>query len=422
MASVITHIAYLDNNATTIMPANIIAEMNKWVNKGNPSASYESAVKCQQLMSEFRTFIAGAIGCPLKKYAIYFTSGATEANCMIVGGVIERARRQGGAFHIVVSAIEHKSILLMLQDLVVAIPEMSITYVQPTINGHIRAQDMVAAIRPSTKLVICMHANNEIGAINNIAEIARKVRQINPNIFFFSDMVQSFGKIPINLAAWQIDGASMSFHKLHGPPGVGAAIVSIAQLDKFPPRLYGTQNGGMRGGTENIIGIAAAFAASKMVFESRESTEKHEIALKKHLLEQIFKRAPLCALDVYMSTQAKMELQIVAIGEHASLLDAQKYLPHTLMLSAVKHIGPSACNQLIKDKLEKARIIVSVGSACNTKITDHSHVLRAMNIPDVVMDGAIRVSMCAFTTIEEIDRFVDAFLLEVNRQYQTAKK
>jgi cysteine desulfurase len=92
------------------------------------------------------------------------------------------------------------------------------------------------------------------------------------------------------------------------------------------------------------------------------------------------------------------------------------------MMSEVKHIGPSACNKLIKDKLEAKRIIVSVGSACNTKSNNHSHVLRAMNIPDVVMDGAIRVSMCAFTTVEEIDRFVDVFVFEVNRQYQTAKK
>jgi len=418
-----SHIAYLDNNATTIMPTNIIAEMNKWVNKGNPSASYESAIKCQQMMSEFRSFIARSIGCPVRKYAIYFTSGATEANCMIVGGVIERIRRSAsGPFHVAVSAIEHKSIMLMLQDLVLAIPDMSITYVQPTIGGHIRPQDMAAAIRSTTKLVICMHANNEIGAINDIATIAQQVRQINANIFFFSDMVQSFGKIPINLFAWGIDGASMSFHKLHGPPGVGAAIIRQSQLEHFPPRLYGTQNDGMRGGTENTIGIAASFAASKMVFESRESTEKHELSLKKHLLEQLFKRAPLSAFDMYMGSQVKLELQMVAIGEHANLLDPKKYLPGTLMISAVKHIGPSACNKLIKDKLEAKRIIVSVGSACNTKSNNHSHVLRAMNIPDVVMDGAIRVSMCAFTTVEEIDRFVDVFVFEVNRQYQTAKK
>ena len=293
---------------------------------------------------------------------------------------------------------------------------------QPTVGGYIRPQDMVAAIRPTTVLVICMHANNETGAINDIATIARQVRKVNANIFFFSDMVQSFGKVPINLMAWGVDGASMSFHKLHGPPGVGAAIIRLTQLEGFPPRLYGTQNGGMRGGTENVIGIATSFAATRMVFEARESTEQHELALKKHLLEQLFKRAPLSALDMYVHAQTKLELQIVAIGEQAGLLDTRRYLPGTIMISAAKHVGPPACNTLIKEKLGEARVIVSVGSACNTKSSEHSHVLRAMNTPEVVMDGAIRVSMCAFTTVEEIDRFVEGFIFEVNRQYQTAKK
>lgn len=417
------NIAYLDNNATTLMPESVVQELVRWSNQGNPSAAYASAKRCQTMMEEFRGFIARSAGAPIGQYVIVFTSGATEANCMICRAVIERARttsatggRTGAPFHVVTSAIEHKSILLLLEDMARCIPEMNLTLVNPDASGHIRADDFVRALRPTTCLAICMNANNETGAINDIADIGRVVKAFNPNIFFHSDIVQSFGKIPVRLDAAQVDGASISFHKLHGPPGVGAAIIRKSRTKDWCPILYGTQSSGMRGGTENVIGIGAAYAATQLTFSRMQQTIEHELGLKKYLVARLANSAPTMSFEEYIGAKTKMELQIVLIGDK-TFLDPARYLPATIMISATKLVGPSACNTLIKEKLEAARVIVSVGSACNTSSQEHSHVLRSMGLPTEVMDGAIRVSMCGYTTREEIDRFILGFLGEVKRQY-----
>lgn len=420
-------IAYLDNNATTLMPEQVVQELVNWANQGNPSASYASAKKCQTMMNEFRAFIGRSASCPVDQYMITFTSGATEANNMIVRGVIERARATKGfasspnSFHVVASAIEHKSILLLLEDMVTRVPEMSLTFVNPDINGHIRAEDFARALRPSTCLAICMHANNETGAINDIVEIGRVVKAYSPSIFFHSDIVQSFGKVPVNLTQARVDGASISFHKLHGPPGVGVAVIKRTQLEGIRPLLYGTQSFGMRGGTENVVGIGAAFAATQLTLSRMPQTIALELGLKKYLIAELANHAPVTTYDKYASARTKLELQVVIVGNE-KITDVQWYLPGTIMLSATKHLGPAACNTKIKEKLEEARVIVSVGSACNTSSKDHSHVLRAMNLPTVVMDGAIRVSMCGYTTQEEVDRFIKGFLQEVNRQYMISRE
>lgn len=414
-------IAYLDNNATTIMPTDVVREMIAWTNQGNPSASYASAKKCAAMIERFRAFLASAVGCTLAQYAVVFTSGATESNSMILHGIIEQVRRRGAPFHVVVSAIEHKSVLRCVQDALDGIPTMSVSYVRATVSGHIRPEDVAAAIKPTTVLVACMHANNETGAINNIAEISRVVKARGRDIFMFSDTVQSFGKIPLRLCDFGIDGASISFHKLHGPPGVGAALIRRAYLEGFPALLHGTQSAGLRGGTENVPGIGAAFAATRTVLAKRAETAEHERALKEHLIARLGALAPVTSIDAYMGAREKLELQIVLIANGANVADSTQYLPGTLMLSVAKHIGSSACNSLIKDKLEAAGVIVSVGSACNTKSKEHSHVLQSMGIPTLLMDGAIRVSMCGYTTREEIDRFIDGFIREANRQYQITK-
>lgn len=408
-------VAYLDNNATTLMPEVVSREMAKWINQGNPSASYTSAQQCQAMMREFREFIASHIGAT--NHDVVFTSGATEANCTVVRGVIERARRKAQPFHVVASAIEHKSILLMLEDLARAIPFMQITYVNPDSSGHIVPRDFARALRDNTCLAICMHGNNETGAINAVNAIGRAVKDYNNNIFFHCDIVQTFGKIPVHLGAANIDGASISFHKLHGPPGVGCFVVRRSMYNGVSPLLYGTQSAGMRGGTENIIAIGTAFAAARLVFAQQQKTITHELALKRYLVAKLAERVPVVTNSEYISARTKMELQVVIIADN-SFLEPTRYLPATIMLAVAKHVGPAACNSLIKSKLEEARVIVSVGSACNTANKDRSHVLRAMNIAPVVMDGAIRVSMCGFTAKEELDRFIDGFIAEANRQYQ----
>lgn len=418
--------AYLDNNATTMMPKAVQDAMIAWVNRGNPSASYASAVQCKKMMQDFRDYIAACIGAPLSDYDCVFTSGATESNCTIIQSIIERCRcanpGRGAKFHVVASHIEHKSIILMLKDLMARIPEMDVTFVSPSPSGHINAADVRRALRADTQMVICMHANNETGAIMNIAEIGRAVKEFNQQIFFHCDIVQSFGKVHINLMRANVDGAAISFHKLHGPPGVGAMIMRRAFANTTCPLLYGTQSSGRRGGTENVPGIGASFKATQLAISSIGATVAHELELKKWLIEELRSRAPVAYFDDYARGGQRYELQIIIMGS-ASILDSTQYLPNTILLSVAKHVGKNhACNTLIKQKLEDQRIIVSVGSACSTESSEPSHVLSAMGASTLITDGAIRVSMCAYTSREDVKRFLDCFLREAREQYEAARK
>jgi len=413
-------IAYLDNNATTIMPPCIRDAMMEWTNRGNPSSAYAMAKHTTAMIHEFSAMIAKRCGCDIDDYAIVPTSGASESNSAIIFTITEHARMRGSPFHVIVSSIEHKSVMLAIDIAVLRCGGlMSVTYIKPTQSGHIMPDDVAAAIRPNTVLVCVMHANNETGAVNNIAAIGRAIAG---RAFFHSDIVQTFGKIATPLHQCGVDGASISFHKIHGPPGVGAMILrSAAFVAGFIPTIFGTQNAHMRGGTENVPGIGAAVAAMRMVFRTADETRIKECALKKYLIEQLSARAPLLTYDKYLASHTKLEMQIVLIARSIHILLPEYYLPGTLVISAVKHAGPPACNSMIREKLEEAGVIVSVGSACNAGSTDRSHVLRAMGVPDIVMDGAIRVSMCGFTTREEIDRFVNGFIREALRQYRVKK-
>lgn len=415
-------IAYLDNNATTLMPQVVLDTMMSYVNLGNPSASYPSATRCKKMMQDFRTYLAACVGVSLSDYDCIFTSGATESNCTIIQSLVERCRCSSMTkFHIVASSIEHKSIILMLKDLKARIRELDITYVLPDNSGHVNASDILRAMRADTQLVICMHANNETGAVMNIAEIGRAIKSRGEHIFFHCDIVQSFGKIPVNLERSYVDGAAISFHKLHGPPGVGAMIIRKSFIDKMCPLLYGTQSYGRRGGTENIIGIGASFKATQMVFDAQGSTIAHELELKEYLIRKVAERvSSLVYFSDYVQTKPKYELQIIVMGDK-TILDPTRYTPGTLMLAVAKHVGPHACNTLIKQKLEDQRVIVSVGSACSTDSGEPSHVLTSMGASTLVTDGAIRVSMCAFTTYAEIDRFVNGFIAEAKRQYDITR-
>jgi len=435
--------AYLDNNGTTLVPAIVASEMIKWMNHGNPSSHYAAARASRAMMDEFRAYLARVLGCaanPTTTYDILFTSGASESNALICCGVINNALRalrelhESHAsrtstvlqrIHIVASAIEHKSIMYLLRDMIERHGDViDVTYVLPDASGHIQAREMARAIRANTILVICMLANNETGAINNIAEISRAVKRVNGHAFVHSDIVQGFGKIPINLARMGVDGASISFHKLHAPIGVGVAIIArTCTAPAICPLVFGTQNKGMRGGTENVPAIAAAFVATRLAYETMSADIAHEISLKKYLMEQLSARAPCITLLDYENQEgahSRLAMQIVFIDSSTNGGDPNKYLPNTLMVAVAKHIGPPACNSMIRDKLEEARVIVSVGSACNSSSKEHSHVLRAMNMPSILMDGAIRISMSRYTTTRELDLFVNGFIAEAKRQLDTA--
>ena len=348
------------------------------------------------------------------KYKIIFTSGASEANCTVLQGIIDAyAEATGNLPHIVMSSIEHKSLLSMTQSYVER-GRATATYVQPTPSGHIRPDDIERAITSTTAIVCVMHANNETGAINDIKGIGAVAHKAN--VPFHCDTVQSFGKTPINPVAENVDSMSISFHKFHGPPGIGALVIKQQLLlgYKMSPMIFGTQNEGIRGGTENLPGIGAAFVATKYTMDDRIGKNARTMRLKKYIMTEISARVPARPYSQYIKDQpggTKPSVEIIFLSG-----PTEYYLGNTILLSVVKRKLPAICNIKIKSSLEAAGIVISVGSACNTASAKASHVLYSMGADDLIRAGALRISLGDDTTLEDAKRFIVEFLKVVKSQ------
>lgn len=428
---------YFDNNGTTMMSPTAIQAMTMWCNKGNPSASYKSAEAARTMMTTFREYV-GKI-CALNpccveprdqktkpsqiqpnQYEIFFTSGASESNCTIITSTaMAYLRHRDAVPHFVLSSFEHKSVVECINTLVDD-GYATATFVKP-VQGRIRAADIEAAFEPNTCMVCVMHANNETGVINPIDEIGKRAHA--SNILFFTDAVQTFGKFPLQPTP-HVDAFSVSFHKFGGPPGVGLLVIKKAFFDGYDlkPIIFGSQNFGFRGGTENLPGIGSSFAALKIAMTDRVKKNAQMQSIKKYIVDQIKSHAPSRDFDEYVAVMAKKSALAAAGKTDPSLrlpeievvfisgTDTAKYLPNTIMLSVVKRTQPPMCNVKFKADLEAKNIIVSVGSACNTASEKASHVLYEIGADELIRKGALRISLGDASTLKEAERFVSIFL------------
>lgn len=418
---------YFDNNSTTLMSVDAKKSMLEWCNRGNPSSGYASARESRKQINEFRNFLGQIcsidVCCPeerdtldikittdTKFYKVIFTSGASEANCTILGSVIDAYNQATDEMpHVVISAIEHKSLLQMAESYEKSGKAM-FSYISPTVSGHINPQDVANAIIDNTCLVCIMHANNETGAINNIREIGRIAHC--KNIPFHCDTVQTFGKFQLKPLDWSVDSFCVSFHKFGGPPGIGALIIKQKLLLGYhlQPMIFGTQNEGFRGGTENLPGIGASFTATRQMITQRVEKNKKVMLLRNFIVDEIAKVFPMRSFADYMSNPSK-QIEIILLSGVSSV-----YLHNTILLSVVKPIKPYICNGTLKLDLEKVGIIVSVGSACNTSSKLASHVLYAMRADEVVRKGALRITLGDLNTLDEAKTFVKEFCRIVKKQ------
>lgn len=454
---------YLDNNATTQMPPTIVAEMNRWANQGNPSAGYESAERCRRMMTNFRRYIGEIAGVNVcceedrdgdpavnfqrrhdkSLYKVIITSGASESNSAAITGIVDAYNASRNALsplpNIVISAIEHKSIIRCVDSLAEQ-HRATVTRVNPDARGIIDPNAVARAISPNTIIVCVMAANNEIGAINDIAAIGEIC--LRKNVHYHCDAVQIFGKFPPKAVC--ADSMAISFHKLHGPPGVGALL--MRQSATWSPIIHGAQNENLRGGTENIPGIAAAYLATRYTMNNRGSKNAFAMQLKRYLVGELAKRFHLCSYVQYVMMNAQnaafeqsgytvhdMLPQVAAralvdLGLAApklkgvvmpkvmivTLSTMQQCLPNTLLLSVVRRTPPAVCNASMKKQLESDGIIVSVGSACNTADAKASHVLYALGADQFVRQGCLRISFGDDTTQAHVDKFIDSFSRVVN--------
>lgn len=409
---------YLDNNATTIVPPEVIKQTVLWINRGNPSASYKSAVECRELMKEFRNFIATSCNfisyeCDTKYtteelkrcYHIIFNSGASESNNAIVRQVTTAYKfHTKKTPHVIVSSIEHKSLIECVNQLV-GLGLIEATFVKPNALGFIEPERVQEAIKSNTALISIMSANNETGAIMNIKAIGKIAH--DARIPFHTDAVQTFGKYLIDPLASNVDAFSVSFHKLHGCKGTGLLVIKKQFIDGYHllPEICGTQNSGFRGGTENISGIAGSYTATKLTWTDRTAKNKRLAEIKKRMITLLSEAMHCQTYREYLEKPLNVPMQIVFISTSEKV-----YLPNTLMLSVVKRTAPDMCNVELKKKLEAAGIIISIGSACNTSSSKASHVLTEMNVDTLIRKGAVRITIGDENPIDDADKFVGKFL------------
>ncbi|MDP4186480.1 MAG: cysteine desulfurase family protein [Bacteroidota bacterium] len=369
---------YLDNAATTRVDDRVLAEMLPYFSDtcGNASSLHSFGTKAKEALDKARQTIASSINALPEE--IVFTSGGTEANNFALKGIAFANRGKGN--HIIVSSIEHDCILHSCQWL--EDQGFYVTYLDVDNEGRVNPDELEKVINPKTILVSVMHANNEIGTIQPIDEIAAicKAHQV----YFHSDACQSYGKIPIDVNKTGIDLLTINAHKIYGPKGVGALY--IRKGVKINPLLHGGgQEGGFRSTTENIPGIIGfAKAVELCMAEIGEEPERQRKLRDKlaNFLSDNFE-------DVYIN------------GPTGNRLCGH------LNFSFHGMEGETIRLLLL---LDEQGIAVSAGSACSSNDQTHSasHVLQAIGLNQFEARGGIRISLGRFTTSEDIDSFCNA--------------
>jgi len=369
---------YLDNAATTRVSdgaARMAAEVMR-ERYGNPSSSHKLGREAKAILEHSRETIASALNADAGE--IYFTSGGTEGdNLAIIGGALGNRRRGG---HIISSEAEHEAVFKALEYL--KTQGFEITLVSPETDGSVSADSVLSALRPDTCLVTLMAVNNETGAVTDIEGIAALVKKANPGTLFHTDAVQAFMHRKLDARKSGVDLMSVSGHKIHAPKGVGAVFAKKGL--RLSPIIHGGgQENGLRSGTEALPLIASFAEAAGEGLRTMDA----DVLRMSELRDQAI-------------TELKANIPTIKIigGDGQSGLYAQA--PHILCLSL-----PGYKSEVLMNFLESREIYVSKGSAC--KRGKQSRVLKAIKLPNAVIDGAVRVSLSRYTTREEMNVFRD---------------
>ncbi len=374
---------YFDNSATTKVYPEVRDIMLKVMDEdyGNPSSLHLKGVQAEHYIKDSADIISKVLKCMPDE--IIFTSGGTESNNLAIIGTALAKKRKGK--HLITSSIEHASVLSVMAFL--EKEGFEVTYISPDSEGRVRAEDFAEAVREDTILVSCMHINNEIGAVQPIAEIAKAVKKKNPDVYVHTDCIQSFGKIEVNPKKLGVDMLSVSGHKLHGPKGSGFLYVKKGTLIR--PIIYGGgQQKNMRSGTENVPAIAGLGTAVKLTMADMNEKMERVMSLRDKLIEGL-----IALPDVYSNSEAA---------------------PH---IASISFTGVRA--EVMLHALEDKGIYVSSGSACSSNKRRESAVLTAIGLDRDRLESTLRFSFNETNTEEEVDYAVKtiAELLPVLRHY-----
>lgn len=381
-----THPVYLDYNGTTPHAPEVIEAMLPYLQTefGNPSSSHSYGLRPKKAIVEARTQVAGILGCSPSE--VLFTSGGTESNnhaLKSVGG----ARYTKGT-HIITSSIEHPAILEVcrfMED-----HGFKVTVLPVDEDGLVNPADVAAAIRPDTIMISIMHANNEVGTVQPIAEIAGLARQ--HGVLMHTDAAQSVGKIPTLVDDLDVDLLSVAGHKVYAPKGIGALYLRDGVESEIFCHGAGQENG-RRAGTENVLEIVGLGKACEIAAA--------EIEMHAHRMQQLRDR-----LEEGLAG-ALNDIRFNGHREHR--------LPNT---SSVSFRGLDA-NRILEEI--GTQVAASAGAACHADHLEISHVLKAMELPEDWARGTLRFSTGRFTTNAEIDRALEAIVGAVRRLRSAAR-
>ena len=367
-------VVYVDNAATTPCDPRVLEVMVHALSGacGNPSSHYSVGYEAKEIVDRGRAQVARAINASPEE--IFFTGCGSEADNWAVKGTALKFARSGKK-HLITSQFEHHAILHSMKALERL--GFEVTYLQPTPEGFIRPEDVEAAIRPDTALVTIMMANNEIGTIQPIREIADICKK--HGVWCHTDAVQAVGAIPVDVQALGVDMLSMSGHKFNGPKGIGALY---CRKGIWPQNLIdgGSQEARHRAGTENVAGIAGIGEALALATGTLPEKMDHERALRDYVMDRILKNIPEARLN----------------GSR------ENRLPGNVNISF-----PGLEGETILLDLDMHGICASTGSACNSDSLDPSHVLLSIGVPEEIGHGSMRFTFGPQNTMEDAKYLCD---------------
>jgi cysteine desulfurase len=363
---------YLDNNATTRVAPQVLEVMLPYLSEfyGNPSSMHSFGGKVAHNIEEARAKVASMINASPDE--IVFTSCGTESNSTAIHATISSIPDKK---HIITSRVEHPAVKNLCEYL--SKKGYRITFVPVDRKGMLDVDYLYNSLADDTAIVSVMWANNETGMIFPIEEISQVVK--HKGIVFHTDAVQAVGKVPVDVDKSKVDMLSLSGHKIHAPKGVGALFVRKGT--RFSPFLIGGhQEGGRRGGTENVVSIIGLGKASELAENHLEEVTTRVGLLRDKLESELLRRIP----------------NVMING------DSENRLPNTTSVSFEYVEGES-----ILLMIDEFGICASSGSACTSGSLEPSHVLRAMGVPFTAAHGSIRFSLSIYNTEEEIDFIIE---------------
>ena len=363
---------YFDNSATTKPYDEVIEAVSKGMKEyfGNPSSLHKIGMNCEKRLNEAREYFASTIKC--NKEEIYFTSGGSEGNNLILKGLLKPGH------HFITTAFEHHSIISTCKQL--EEKGVKVTYLDVDSEGRISLEDLEEAITKDTVLVSIMQVNNEIGVIQDIEAIGKLIKERSSRAKFHVDAVQGYGKLPIDVNKSNVDFLTVASHKIHGPKGVGFIYIKKGIILNSLIS-GGSQEKGIRAGTENLPGIIGFEKAAQMTFEEMESRYDKVLELKKYFVERL------------------NEIKDIRVNG-----EIDGFSPYILNVS---FLGVRA--EVLLHLLEEQNIYVATGSACTSKSSaaHGSYVIKSLGLSNKEVESAIRFSFSYENTKEEVDYTID---------------